>query len=70
VILVCAALVFVVTVAAAVISAVVRPAPPRPAYTTLPEPCTLVSSATLGLPGATGTPQSVPEGRALEAGSL
>ncbi len=69
VILAAAAVVFVVTVAAAVVSAVVRPAPPRPAYTTLPEPCTLVSSATLGLPGATGTPESVAIGSTLEAGS-
>ncbi len=53
-----AALVFGAAVVAAGVSAVVRPAAPRPEYTSLPrQPCALVSAAELAryLPGATGT---------------
>jgi hypothetical protein len=63
--------------AAAVLAAIVFVAvpssspPPKPAYTSLPAPCDLVSLATLAryLPNPTGTPQSTSPLRTVRAGA-
>ena len=63
--------VLAVAAVAAVVLVAVRPGPPQPAYSSLPAPCDLVRAAVLAkfLPGATGTPETIPTDKTIKAGS-